>query len=63
MKTRRKIRKVITQHSIGESKNDFAYWQTQPPAVRIAALEKNSPRIPSVEVRCSVKISKSLSSR
>ncbi len=31
---------VVTKTTLGEQKSDFAYWQTQPYAARIAALEE-----------------------
>ena len=36
-----KLAKVVTRVKLGEEEeNDFAYWQTQPPAARLAALEE-----------------------
>ncbi len=35
-----RITKVVTKAKIDEQENDFAYWQTQPPAARLAALEE-----------------------
>ena len=36
-----KLAKVVTRVKLGEDEeNDCAYWQTQPPAVRLAALEE-----------------------
>jgi hypothetical protein len=36
-----KIAKVVTRVKMGEQEeNDFAYWPTQPPAARLAALEE-----------------------
>jgi hypothetical protein len=40
MRTRRSIRKTVAKVSIGKQKSDFAYWQTQPYAARLAALEQ-----------------------
>jgi hypothetical protein len=40
MEKSREIAKVIHKIKIRESKSDFAYWQTQPPVARIAALEQ-----------------------
>lgn len=34
------IAKVCTKVKLGEQKTDFAYWQTQPYARRLAALEE-----------------------
>jgi len=34
------MRKSVTMISMREHKNDFAYWQTQPYAARLAALEQ-----------------------
>jgi hypothetical protein len=34
------IKKIVTKIPLRKSKNDFAYWQTQPYAVRLAALEE-----------------------
>ncbi|MBI5585822.1 MAG: hypothetical protein HY892_18580 [Deltaproteobacteria bacterium] len=34
------IAKVCTKAKIGEQQSDFAYWQTQPYARRLAALEE-----------------------
>lgn len=34
------IVKVCTKVKIGDQKTDFAYWQTQPYASRLAALEE-----------------------
>jgi len=34
------IAKVCTKVKIGEQKSDFSYWQTQPYAERLAALEQ-----------------------
>jgi hypothetical protein len=35
-----KIAKVVTRVKLGEEESDFAYWQTQPPEARLAALEE-----------------------
>ncbi len=35
-----RIAKVVTKVKIDEQESDFAYWQTQPPAARLAALEE-----------------------
>ncbi len=35
-----KIVKVVTKVKLGEEENDFAYWQTQSPEARLAALEE-----------------------
>ncbi len=35
-----KIARVVTKVKMGEAESDFAYWQTQPPAARLAALEE-----------------------
>lgn len=40
MKPSPSIAKVCTKLKIGEQKNDFAYWQTQSYARRLAALEQ-----------------------
>lgn len=32
--------KIVTKVSFREHKSDFAYWQTQPYAARLAALEQ-----------------------
>jgi hypothetical protein len=40
MKTTSGIQKVVTKVEMRASKNDFAYWQTQPNAARLAALEE-----------------------
>jgi hypothetical protein len=34
------IRKILTRVRMGESKSDFAYWQSQPYVTRLAALEQ-----------------------
>ena len=34
------IAKVVTKVRLGETKNDAAYWRTQPYAARLAALEQ-----------------------
>jgi len=40
MKTTSGIQKVYTKVDMHAPKNDFAYWQTQPYAARLAALEE-----------------------
>jgi len=40
METSSSIAKVCTKVRIGEQKSDFAYWQTQSYASRLAALEQ-----------------------
>jgi hypothetical protein len=35
-----RIAKVVTKVKIDEQESDFAYWQTQSPAERLAALEE-----------------------
>lgn len=35
-----KIAPVVRKFTLGEQPTDFAYWQTQPYAARIAALEE-----------------------
>ena len=35
-----RIAKVVTKTKIDEQESDFAYWQTQSPATRLAAQEK-----------------------
>jgi hypothetical protein len=35
-----KIAPVVRKFALGEQPTDFAYWQTQPYAARIAALEE-----------------------
>ncbi len=34
------IQKVVRKISLRDQKSDFAYWQGQPPAARLAALEQ-----------------------
>ena len=34
------IQKVIRKISLRDQKSDFAYWQSQPPAARLATLEQ-----------------------
>jgi len=34
------IQKVVRKAPMDKQKNDFAYWQTQPHAARLAALEE-----------------------
>jgi hypothetical protein len=34
------IQKVVAKMSLHERKTDFAYWQSQPPVMRLAALEQ-----------------------
>ncbi len=34
------IQKVVARVNLREQGNDFAYWQSQPPAARLAALEE-----------------------
>ena len=34
------IKRIYTKVNIGDQKSDFAYWQTQPYALRLAALEE-----------------------
>jgi len=33
------IQKVVRKINLRDQKSDFAYWQSQPPAARLAALE------------------------
>lgn len=40
MRTKREIHKIVTKVSIRGQKSDFAYWQKQPYAARLAALEE-----------------------
>ena len=40
IRSSRKIVKVAKKYRIGEQPSDFAYWQTQPHATRLAALEQ-----------------------
>lgn len=40
MRKQRAIRKTIAKISIHDLKSDFAYWQAQPYAARLAALEE-----------------------
>ncbi len=35
-----KVAPVVKKYRLGEQPADFAYWQTQPYAVRLAALEQ-----------------------
>jgi hypothetical protein len=35
-----KIAKVVTKVKLGEEENDLAYWQSQSPEARLAALEE-----------------------
>jgi hypothetical protein len=35
-----KVQKTVTKVKVGQQTNDFAYWQTQPPEVRLATLEQ-----------------------
>ncbi len=34
------IQKVVRKIAVRDQKSDFAYWQSQPPATRLAALEE-----------------------
>jgi hypothetical protein len=34
------IQKTVAKVNLREQGNDFAYWQSQPPAARLAALEE-----------------------
>jgi len=34
------VQKVVRKINLRDQKNDFAYWQSQPPATRLAALEE-----------------------
>lgn len=36
----RDIVKVVTKRRLHDRQGDFSYWQAQPPAARIAALEQ-----------------------
>ena len=40
MRDASRIAKVVTKVKMGEEESDFAYWQTQPPEARLAALEE-----------------------
>ena len=40
MNRRRKIQPVVTISRIGEAPSDTAYWRTQTPQARLAALEE-----------------------
>jgi hypothetical protein len=40
MKSISSVKKCYTKVSIHDQKSDFAYWQTQPYQVRLAALEQ-----------------------
>ena len=35
-----RVEKVVTQISVKEARSDYAYWQGQPFAARLAALEE-----------------------
>ena len=40
MKRRRKIQPVVTISRIGDEPSDTAYWRTQTPQARLAAVEE-----------------------
>jgi len=40
MEKERKIAKVYRKMNLKEQPTDFAYWQSQPPIARLAALEE-----------------------
>ena len=40
METTERVEKTYTKVKIQDQKSDFAYWQTQPYHVRLAALEQ-----------------------
>ncbi len=40
MEKKREIEKIVAMTPIAEQVSDFAYWQSQPPQARLAALEQ-----------------------
>jgi hypothetical protein len=34
------IQKIVRKIAVRDQKSDFAYWQSQPPSARLAALEE-----------------------
>lgn len=40
MQTQFKLQKTVTKIKINAQTSDFAYWQSQPPHLRLAALEQ-----------------------
>ena len=40
MEKTRSIAKVVKKVNLYDAENDFAYWQSQPPETRLAALEE-----------------------
>ena len=54
VKTRRKIKKVVTKTTMREQKSDAEYWRAQPPTARLGALEEIRQECPRLQRVCAI---------